>query len=258
MFFFKKKPNIEKVDEDWILDCWAWLGRHLGPVTGADHPDLVPLDRSIIPIKPLPTQGLPELQIDALTTLWGMADWPIELIAQRPSRELPQSVVFAEMSSGGALGTYLQHQNAARITYDPKLAAQPLQLAATLAHELAHYRLSAIAAPPPGGWDMNEFATDLTVAYLGMGLFAANAARSFEAFTDFDRQGWKAERAGYLTENEWTFALAVFTHQRGIDRSKLKPHLKDYLYSGFKKNRAYIDANPQLLMGERSYQIVSS
>jgi hypothetical protein len=164
VFFFKKKPNIEKVDEDWILDCWGWLGRHLGPVTGADHPDLVPLDRSVIPIKPQPKIGLPELQLNALTTLWGMADWPIELVPQQPSRELPRSVVFAEMSSRGALGTYSQQQNSARITYDPKLAAQPLQLAATLAHELAHYRLSAIASPPPGGWDMNEFATDLTVA----------------------------------------------------------------------------------------------
>jgi hypothetical protein len=164
VFFFKKKPNIEKVDEDWILDCWGCLGRHLGPVTGADHLDLVPLDRSVIPIKPQPKIGLPELQLNALTTLWGMADWPIELVPQQPSREMPRSVVFAEMSSRGALGTYSQQQNSARITYDPKLAAQPLQLAATLAHELAHYRLSAIASPPPGGWDMNEFATDLTVA----------------------------------------------------------------------------------------------
>jgi hypothetical protein len=246
--FWRKKSNIDADDETWQLACWAWLDQHCGSVTRPEHPGLVLPDAKTFPRTNAKGTALAQHYLTNLQHIYGMADWPVTLVEQAPSREPPKSIAFAELSSRSALGTYSRHGNAARITYDPALLNKPLQLVATLAHELAHYRLEAIAVPPPGGWDMVEFATDLTVAHAGLGLFGANAARTFETFTDFDRQGWSSQRAGYLTENEWTFALALFTHQRAISPAGLKPHLKDYLFSGYRKNRAYVDANANLLL----------
>ena len=245
--FWRKRSNLDPADETWLISCWGWLDRTLGPVTRAGHPGLVIGDAATFPPTRRTGEAYVRTYLDILQRLYGIADWPVHLEAQGRRAKLPESVAFGATTSAGALGTFSDRANGARITYDPALPRHPIKLIAVLAHELAHYRLAAVAGDPPGGRAMAEFATDLAVAHEGLGLFGIDVARSFMGFTDYDRQGWKHENIGYLTENHWTFALALFSHQRALPAAQLKPHLKPYLFSSFRTNRAYIDANPGLL-----------
>jgi hypothetical protein len=117
---------------------------------------------------------------------------------------------------------------------------------AVFAHELAHYLLATIAEPLPGGEEVHELATELAVAYAGMGILAANAAFAFEQFQDGMTQGWSSSRSGYFSERSWAFALAVFlilTGRRGQADPWLKPTLRDMVRAADR----YLDKRPALL-----------
>jgi len=51
--------------------------------------------------------------------------------------------------------------------------------------------------------------TDLLTVFLGFGVFTANAAFRIEQHQDGRSQGWSARRQGYLSEEEFGYALAV-------------------------------------------------
>ncbi len=116
------------------------------------------------------------------------------------------------------------------ITYASDLLSQPAALVATLAHELAHYLLATVKEEPPGGLELHELATDLTVAFAGFGVFGANSAFAFEQFGQAGRQGWRSQRRGYLSERTWSLALATFlvlSEQPGAADQWLKPGVRD-------------------------------
>jgi len=177
-----------------------------------------------------------------------LAEWPCKLIAQPERGGLSVNPVTAlKVRRGGPAGTYLRQGNAVEISYDPKLAADPWALVATLAHELAHYFLDDYRKMPPGGAAGFEPSTDLCVVYLGFGLFAANTAFRFQQMQDFQSQGWSYSRHGYLKEREWTFALAVFLNLREIDPAPAVAHLKPHLASQLKRSLRYLNANPSIV-----------
>ena len=90
----------------------------------------------------------------------------------------------------------------------------PLALAATLAHELAHVLLLGGGLLDPGSRDMEPM-TDLCTVFLGMGFFTASAAYRFKQWSDGGTQGWSWRRSGYLPEPLWGYALALFAAERG-------------------------------------------
>lgn len=115
------------------------------------------------------------------------------------------------------------------VTYAADQADDPVALIATFAHELAHLKMSAMADPPPGGWDLVELATDLGAVLMGYGVFMANAAFAYGKVADFDRQGWSVRRQGYLSENALVFCLAIFLSLRGETAESAKRYLKPHL-----------------------------
>ncbi len=88
------------------------------------------------------------------------------------------------------------------------------RVSSTLAHELSHYLLATVHAPIPGGNDLNELATEFTVAYCGFGVFGANAAFTFEQHQDNFGQGWSSSRSGYFSERTWAFTIASSARSR--------------------------------------------
>jgi hypothetical protein len=251
MFWRKPKSNLDPDDEAWLLECWGWLDGHFGTVDRPGHGGLILPSRSAFPDTPLQGHARALHYLEHTKAHFRLTELPVDLVAQAPTRKLPTSVVFGEMKSSGALGTFSPSGNAIRITYDSALLGNPMQLIATLAHELAHYVLATATEDPPGGQDAVEFATDLVTAHFGFGLFGANTAYNFNGYTDFDRQGWQAQRSGYLTENEWSFVLAIFAEVRGLDGDDMKSYAKDHIVTSIRKNRAYLKAHPELIQGFR-------
>lgn len=90
----------------------------------------------------------------------------------------------------------------------------PPELLATLAHELSHEILiggGLIAADVPD----HEWITDLVPAFLGAGVFAANATVG-ESSSRWGRSfWWSMSKRGYLPSRIHGYALALFLHMRG-------------------------------------------
>jgi hypothetical protein len=115
----------------------------------------------------------------------------------------------------------------------------PFALVATLAHELAHVILlggGLIERDEP----LMEPLTDLATVVLGFGVFNSGAAYRFSQWTEGQMQGWSTERAGYLSEELWGYALARFAQIR----SEAKPAWRDALV---KNVQVYFDQSARWL-----------
>lgn len=257
MFWQPKKPTVDQDTVDWVVACWKWLDLALQPIDGQPRRRLVVPSRSNFPDTELTGPAKAEYYFERVKHHCGMDDWPVSLRAQAATPDLGQSIVFAEMPSKTALGTFRTKGNQAIITYDPGQTGNPVQLIATFVHELAHYALTAALDAPPGGPELEELATDLATVHLGFGLFGANTAFAFEQSTDFDRQGWRSSSSGYLGENGWCFAVALFTEVLDLKASGYQAYAKPSVLAQIAKNRRYLAANPALVSALRSPGIAS-
>jgi len=248
MWPFRARSILEADEQEWQVDTWTWLLEEKGGIADLARAQLVLPTPEFFPRTELTGHARVAFVFDRIKDLAGLAEWPCNLIAQPDRGGLAVNAVTAmKVRRGAPAGTYLRQGNAAEISYDPKLIADPWALIATLAHELSHYFLDDYRKMPPGGAEGFEPATDLGVAYLGFGLFAANSAFRFHQTQDFQSQGWATSRLGYLKEREWVFALAVFLALRGIDPAVAATHLKPHLASQLKRTIRYLKANPSIV-----------
>lgn len=244
MFWRKKRPTIDREAAEWQIDCWLWLDRVLGPIAGEPRRELILPGRARFPDTKAKGRQKALHYFELVRAYCGARDWPCELVEQGERRQVSLGFAVEREDRPAPLGTFRVDGRKAIITYDPKLLDDPIQLVATLVHEMAHYLLAAHPMPPPGGDDAVEFSTDLATVHLGFGLFGANAAFNFHQHTDFDRQGWSYARGGYLSESEWCFANAVFMEILTIPEAVYRDYAKASVTASIRKNRAYLQANP--------------
>jgi hypothetical protein len=249
MWPFKTKTFLDADDEAWLCETWRWFLTQFGGVSDLQLSPLVSPTREFFP--PTDRRGHERAErIFALVKQYArMDDWPCRLVAQPPRPELRVGEVSAlKFESHAPLGTFGLDGNEVVITYDPAALDDAVLFIATMAHELAHYRLGMLSELPPGGGDMVEPATDLLTAYLGFGLFGANSAFSFRQHGDAFSQGWASSGQGYLSERHWCFALAAFFAVRSQPIDEARRFLKDHLYSDLRKAAAYLKRQPLSLL----------
>lgn len=248
--FFGKRRFFEREVEEWHIECWLWLLYHLGGVAALKARRLALPTGEFFP--KIEEQGHARAQVllDRIMRLMGMEDWPCLLIA-RPRRAAQVGELLTVQSGDRhILGTFGFVHNEAAITYDPALLDRPYNAIATLAHELAHYRLHDTLEPAPGADVepmLNELATELAVAFHGFALMAANAAFVFEQTQDFGRQAWQSAHSGYFSEDAWVFALAVFLALRDEAPDEARKHLKPHLAKKLDAAVKRLAAEPEML-----------
>lgn len=246
MGIFGPKRPLSADEWEWQLASFKWLIEEFGGINENPTNKLVVPSAEFFP----PTSANPDQKaqqiFDQVKALSGMENWPTKLQAGDASR-----------SSAVAPGFGLKHENhapagefrladgapgeqIAEIFYNPSHVAQPENLIATFAHELAHYLMSGAKTAPPGGWDIHELTTDLAAVYLGFGTFLANSASNFSAFTEFDQMGWQHDRQGYLSERALVCALAIWEALAGRDALLAAPYLKSHLAKDLKSAAKYI------------------
>ena len=234
---FGSKPVISDLDQQFQHDTYAWLLSHFGGPHFFKGKTLVLPTRDYFPAKVDSLDGAVSETFLTVKKYAGMSDW--ECVLQRQDEDVEARVaptVVVKNAPTNPLGTFsATNKTNAVITYNPKLAKEPLHLVATFAHELAHYLTATAPEPPPGGWDNWEFATDIAATFLGFGVFMANSAFSFRQYTDLNSQGWRWSRSGYLTEAEHVYALSLFLHLQKRSLTEVKPYLKSNLWSLIKK-----------------------
>jgi len=251
LFFRRNSTFLDPEAEQWHLESWAWFLAHFGGRADLDLSPLVLPTGSFFP--PSETKGH-ERALHILGCVQQharMAGWPCSLEAQAESPELRVGE-FTSLKLDHTqfpAGTFALAGNEAVVTYDPASVNDPMKLIATLAHELAHYKLANVADEPPGGEDGHEPATDLLTVYLGFGLFGANSAFNFAQHQEVMSQGWSYSRLGYLSEREWVFALAVFLTLKRQPPQQTHRYLKDHLIADLGKAMRYLQKKPALLVG---------
>ncbi|MEQ1864640.1 MAG: hypothetical protein ABL996_08295 [Micropepsaceae bacterium] len=248
MWPLRVKSILEPDEEEWQIETWRWLIYERGGHEDIQESPLVCPTGSFFPASEAKGAQLAQHVFEHVKMHARMQDWPCELIEQPDTGGLTVNPVTAlKVRKASPAGTFMHDGNAAQISYSPSLLKDRVALVSTLAHELAHYLIGHPKRMPPGGGSGLEPATDLTVAYLGFGIFGANSAFQYQQHQDFMSQGWGYSRLGYIKEREWVFALAIFLALKGLDASSAKPHLKPHLANQLKRVEKYLQLNPAIL-----------
>lgn len=120
--------------------------------------------------------------------------------------------VCADVQLPGAAGHYHAGERAVIRVAQSQLA-NPERLAATLTHEVSHELLLGQGRLAPEVAD-HEWVTDLLPAFLGIGIFAANAVLDEEYVSHGQWSWWRMGKQGYLPARMFGYAFALFAFVR--------------------------------------------
>lgn len=119
----------------------------------------------------------------------------------------------------------------------------PMDLVATIAHELAHLRL--IEARRSTGHDQDhEPLADLATVFFGLGIFTANSTCRFKQWHRGRPRDWKMDCPGFLTEQGFGYALGLWTIIRNQENPPWERHLRPDVRTYLRQAIRYLIANP--------------
>lgn len=245
-----QKRFLDKDTEAWHIACWAWLLRNLDGLEALLEAPLVLPTAEFYGRMPAEGHARAEALFVRTKELMGVADWPCTLVPREETNAELGEFWRLQPEGKGVAGTFEARDGQITVTYAPDLLDRPFNLITTFAHELAHYIIHGIAEAAPGADAeplLEELATDLSVSFFGYGVIGANAAFDFEQFQEAGRQGWRGGAWGYLSEDGWLFALAVFMALRGDDPAIVRPHIKPRIAKRFDEACAYVARQPDML-----------
>lgn len=143
----------------------------------------------------------------------------------KESKEKLSAGLFFDKIESGKYDIFIEQKN----------LTDPENMVATLAHEFSHIKLLGEKR-----LEFNdEHLTDLTPVVFGLGIFNANSA--FKFYQGFD--SWGHNSIGYLKQQEWGYALALFAFYRQEKSPAWVKYLTKNVQADFKKSEAYIYAN---------------
>jgi hypothetical protein len=144
-----------------------------------------------------------------------------------------------ESKGRGVAGHYRETSDLIKISLSTAYLRDPMSLVAVIAHELGHVLLLADKKVARERKD-HEFLTDLLTVQLGLGIFTANSAFRFTQWSGGFKQGWKAQRLGYLTEPMFGYALALFACTREERKPEWARYLEGNVKDDFKSALKYL------------------
>jgi hypothetical protein len=124
------------------------------------------------------------------------------------------------------------------IRLDTAGMGEPMELVGTMAHELAHARLLGEGRIDDGVWD-NELLTDLTVVFLGLGIFLANTPRTWDSQYKV-WPGTSLKKPEYMTLPMFGYALAHLAWFRGEAKPRWAAYLRWNARGEFKQGLRYL------------------
>jgi hypothetical protein len=139
----------------------------------------------------------------------------------------------------GVLGLYESLGNGMHsISIDQALLESPVELIATLAHELCHVLLIGHNRIT-GEEDDHEPLTDLLTVFLGFGALSGNSVLRDESWHEGHARFWQIRRAGYLTMPMYGYAIAIFAMLRNEGPREWKPRLRLDVRNAFMRSIKY-------------------
>lgn len=239
MSWFTPKCPIDTETKEWLENSFNWLIEELGLETLQAVAVILPTEQFF----PDPFSGSHSdirAMLNRVCEYMEVDHGEIEVrfyINEDGTRLHP--LAAPESSEGHALGTYQMRKGKYLISLETSQASNPEVMVATIAHELGHVILLGENRLDPDYAD-HEPMTDLLTVFYGMGIFNANSVFTFEQWTNTHTQGWQANRRGYMTEEMFGYALAMFAHSRGEQKPQWANFLRTNVRTYMKNSLKYI------------------
>jgi len=228
---------VDKALEDWIFTEWDKLHIRLGPDQPLSQTRLVLPAPGFFELDAETPETKAEAIFDKVKTYAGMEDWAVNLEAfEAHKHEQVSDYVVMQPAEPVPAGLFqVDGQETPTIRFDIALVDSPSSLIATFAHELAHYLLWS-TGHYEGDIDLDdELITDLAAVYLGFGVFLANDAFEMRGESGYYGSSWSWRRAGYLSEDSFLLATALFVETSIMPHDAATPYLKPHLGKRFPK-----------------------
>lgn len=240
MLWFTPKCPVDDETREWIDNAFQWLIDELGADTARDVPVILPTEDYF----PDPYNGTRVSVRRMLDRICGYMDVDPEMVGVRffendDGSKLHQLAADG-MDRNHVLGTYhMRRDGKYSISLDISQATNPEVMVATIAHELGHVILLGEGRLNED-YEDHEPMTDLVTVFYGLGIFNANSSFVFEQWTNSQFQGWRAGRAGYMSEEMFGYALALFARHRGETKPEWSKFLSTNVRSYMKSSLRFI------------------
>lgn len=245
MHWFTPKCPVEVEDKAWIEESMLWLIEEFGADTLRNAAVILPTDE-FFPDRFSEDEDDVRALVGRVCGYMGVDPERVELnIFTDGDIGAQRRLPAYEYSHSGAAGHYRKRRGKFVVSIESSQVRDPMCLVATVAHELGHVRLLG-EGRLSGSHEDHEPLTDLLTVFLGMGLFTSNTVFSFTQWTDAFSQGWQTERRGYMTEEMFGYALAVFARARGEDKPAWSKYLEGNVSAYFKSGYKYLENTGEL------------
>lgn len=235
--WFRSKLPVTSEQQEWIERRWGWLVEEFGEPRLKALPMILPTPIYFPdPYERTPTDA--EAMFARVCGYMGVDRERIDLSFF--SGKAPD---FGERGGGlitstGAAGYYVGGERI-RIALEVAHLADPISLVATMAHELAHVLLLGDGRITVEVED-HEHLTDLLTVAMGFGIFTANACIRDSAKSDGQWFKWSVGKQGYLTQEEWGYALARYARFHGEAKPKWVRHLRPDIRAHLRRSARHI------------------
>ena len=233
--FNRQSQLLDEETTKWIFDCYVWALEQFDKDAFFNETVLVIPDNAHFPGREQSVEGMANLIFDQVKRYVGVSHWSTCLINQSDAKRQVPIDMSAEMSDtlqnkcavadAAASGTTAEKL---RFFYDPQQLNDPEGLIAHFAHGLSYHLASTAKLPPPGGADYLPAAGELTGVFMGFGLMFANTATVVQG-GGCGGCSKGPSRQVFLSQEEATYALALFCVLKDIETKKAARHLKKHL-----------------------------
>jgi hypothetical protein len=253
--FTKQRPLLEESSAQWLFAGFAWSLRHFDAPLFFQQTQLVLPDNRHFPGRADTLDGMANLIFDQVKHYAGVSHWPTRLALPNSCTLVESPQVEIKGALRGPAGVVdPQPSSYLLIPYNPQQLNNPEGIIASFAHVLAHNLAQMAPEPPPGGIDYWPHVTELLAIYLGFGLMFANSAFTFRGGCG-SCYNPQANRDAYLSEQESTYALAIFSVLKGIRPGVVTSNLKRHLRGFYKQVVKEINNRSEELSRLKQYAV---
>ena len=259
--FLKKQELMEQDTVEWLFDVFAWSLRNFGRDVFFNETILVVPSNKHFPGRVNSVEGMASLIFEQVQTYAGLKHWPCRLQDMNTIDSSPASTKLlingALRGKDGVAVDAVDEEHKLLVAYNPHQISDPEAMIASYAHTLAHYLGSMAQESPPGGEDLWPHVTEIVAVFMGFGLMFANTASVYRGGGCASCYNPRAERMAFLSQDEVTYALALFCVLKGIPDKEVLANLKKHLRPVFKKAIKDIRLNTSGLHKLRAIESVS-
>lgn len=234
---FGNKALLDDVSTQWLFDAFAWSLDSFDADLFYNNTLLVLPTNQFFPGRVHTVHGMASLIFDQVKSYAGISHWPTRIADHNNCSLLnaPQvEIKGALRGPDGVVDESVTDDRRLLILYNPQQINNPEGMIASFAHALAHHMGQMAKVPPPGGVEYWPHVTEVLAVYLGFGLMFANSAFTFRGGCG-SCYNPNANRNAYLSEQEATYALAIFAVLKDIPNPSVTGHLKSHLRGFYKK-----------------------